>query len=87
MRIVTYDIADPKRLRKVSKICGRYLKKVQKSVFEGELTKSQLYTLKEDLKKEMDESEDNIIIYFVTRPSVKKRITLGKETEDQYIIF
>jgi CRISPR-associated protein Cas2 len=87
MRVVAYDISDPKRLRKVAKICEKYLRRVQKSVFEGELTKSQLYALKNDLKKNIDKKEDTIIIYLIPRAYIKKRITLGKDIEDQYIIF
>lgn len=87
MRIVVYDISDAKRLRQVAKICEQYLYRVQKSVFEGELTKSQLYSLKNDLKKTINQTEDSVIIYFVTRASVKKRLTMGKELKDQFVII
>ena len=87
MRVVVYDIADPRRLREVAKICEKYLYRVQKSVFEGELTSSQLYALKGDLKKAINKREDSVIIYFIKRASVKKQITLGKEMEDKFIII
>ena len=45
MFIVAYDISDKKRLRKVAQICERFLIRVQKSVFEGELSNSQLRIL------------------------------------------
>ena len=87
LRVVVYDIANPKRLREVAKTCEKYLYRVQKSVFEGELTKSQLYALKADLKKIINRYEDSVIVYFIRRSDVKKQITLGKETEDRFVIL
>ena len=49
--IVVYDIASPRRLPKILKTCRKYLHWVQRSVFEGELTKSQILALKGELKK------------------------------------
>jgi CRISPR-associated protein Cas2 len=87
MRIVVYDISDPSRLRQVAKICEKYLYRVQKSVFEGELTRSQLYALKHDLKKAINTSEDSVIIYFMTRTSTKRKIQLGAMPDDPLTII
>ena len=35
--LVTYDIADPRRLRRVAKVSEGFGRRVQKSVFECEL--------------------------------------------------
>ena len=52
--ILVYDIkmddGGPRVLRRVFKICKRYLSHVQKSVFEGELTAAKLAALKRELK-------------------------------------
>ena len=59
--ILVYDIAldqnGAKVLRHVFKICKKYLSHVQKSVFEGELTKSQLQKLTTELDKWVDLSQ------------------------------
>ncbi len=68
-------------------MCQKYLIRVQKSVFEGELTNSQLFSLRKELKKIIKREEDSIIIYFNTRASMKKIIYLGKTYDDPYIIF
>ncbi|MFX1258923.1 MAG: CRISPR-associated endonuclease Cas2 [Promethearchaeota archaeon] len=87
MYIVAYDISDKKRLRIVAKICERYLVRVQKSVFEGNLSKSQLFVLKKELKQEINNEEDSIFIYFIRRTSLNKKIQLGKRVEDAFVII
>ena len=53
--ILIYDIKQEKnyerRQRMVFKTCKKYLKHIQKSVFEGELDKSQYIKLSIELKK------------------------------------
>jgi len=77
--IVVYDIAtdfpsDQTRLNKVKKICRKYLHHLQKSVFEGDLTVSQLERLKTELKAVADKERDFIVVYTVENPK-----TLGRE--------
>ncbi|WP_286028648.1 CRISPR-associated endonuclease Cas2 [Ligilactobacillus agilis] len=65
--ILVYDIAlnqnGAKILRHVFKICKKYLSHVQKSVFEGELTKSQLKKLMIELGKWIRDGKDSVIIF------------------------
>lgn len=53
--ILVYDIAmediGPRILRNIFKICKKYLQHVQCSVFKGELSPSQLATLKTELSR------------------------------------
>ena len=51
--LLVYDIGE-KRVNKALKICRQYLDWVQNSVFEGELTKAGLETLKKRLRKIMN---------------------------------
>ena len=74
-------------MRVIAKICENYLIRVQKSVFEGELSKSQLYALKKDLKKEINKEEDFVMVYFIRRTSIRKKIQLGRKVEDPFVIF
>lgn len=86
MYIVAYDITDNKRLREVANTCLQYLSRVQKSVFEGDLTPSQLHSLKKELKSIMDDKTDSILFYFLKNSSIKKRIVLGKRKNDPFFI-
>lgn len=65
--ILVYDIKLDREgarvLRRVFKVCKRYLTHVQKSVFEGELTPSKLASLKEELKKLIRKDEDSLIVF------------------------
>ena len=65
--ILVYDIAldqnGAKVLRHVFKICKKYLSHVQKSVFEGELTKSRLKKLTIELRKWIRDDKDSVIIF------------------------
>lgn len=67
--ILVYDIQTDdegkKILPKVFKICKRYLHRIQNSVFEGELSNSQLYALKLELKSLIRKDIDSIVIYKV----------------------
>lgn len=85
--LVVYDISDPKRLRKVALLCEKYLNRIQKSVFEGDLTKSQLFALKKDLKRAINKHVDSVLIYFMQSTSMKKKIMLGREMDDPYLIL
>ena len=60
--ILTYDVG-VKRNSKVLKICRKYLFHVQKSVFEGQITRKSLERMKYDLKKVIDTEVDQIAIY------------------------
>ncbi|PZC51854.1 MULTISPECIES: CRISPR-associated endonuclease Cas2 [unclassified Mesotoga] len=60
--LLVYDIGE-KRVIKALKICRQYLDWVQNSVFEGELTKAGLETLKKRLGKIMNKEEDSVRIY------------------------
>lgn len=60
--ILVYDVSE-KRVNKMLKLCRKYLHWIQNSVFEGELSESQIEELKYEALKIIDESEDSIIIF------------------------
>jgi len=60
--VIVYDI-DVERVNKVNKFLKVYLYWRQNSVFEGELSKSQLEEVKAGLKEIIDENTDSILIY------------------------
>lgn len=60
---IAYDISDDSRRNRVSEILEGYGQRVQKSVFECELSIEQLETLIERLTKAMNEDEDSLRCY------------------------
>ncbi len=60
--ILTYDVR-AKRDPAVMRICRKYLRHTQKSVFEGVITEAKLQALKNELKKKIDVTQDAVCIY------------------------
>lgn len=89
--IVIYDIKQEenykKRQKMVFKICKRYLKHIQKSVFEGELDRSKYLKFSIELKNNLNAELDSCII-FSGRNNIwmkKEFITKKIEDDDQFI--
>src|SRR5690625_664887 len=59
--IVTYDICDPKRLRKVFRTCRHYGAHLQYSVFECDLTRQEKVQLEKELTEIINEREDQVL--------------------------
>ena len=77
--LICYDVADPKRLRKIAKIMQSYGVRAQKSVFECWLSDARLAELKEQTDK-IIETEDDVRYY--TLCETCRRLTHSKtETE------
>lgn len=74
---VFYDIGE-KRVNKVFKVCKKYLTHFQKSVFRGEITPSNIISLKNELYKIIDEDEDFICIIKMLNGSVFGEDVIGK---------
>ena len=76
--IIVYDVS----VERVSKVCNflrSYLSWVQNSVFEGEITDSQLMRIENGLKNIIDQNIDSIRIYIMRIKDVMNVKTLGKE--------
>ena len=61
--LITYDIADRKRLYRVARLMERYGLRVQKSVFECRIDPAQLKHLLGEVKPLLKIKEDRIHIY------------------------
>lgn len=83
--ILAYDI-NKKRISKVRKICMRYLRPVQKSVFEGHLTEKNLKQLEDVLEKIIVSSEDSVLIYRFDSLKYASKDVLGRSVVNQTII-
>ena len=77
MYFVSYDIADPKRLVKISKILENYGIRIQYSFFQCEMEKSQLDDLAEKLLTVIDCKKDSLRIYPLCEGCTKKTISCG----------
>jgi CRISPR-associated protein Cas2 len=81
--LVTYDVstetrAGRKRLRRVAKVCQGYGQRVQKSVFECQVTLAQYEELERSLVAEINEEEDNLRLYRLTEPVDQRVKEFGK---------
>lgn len=83
--ILVYDVK-AKRNNKILKTCRKYLRHVQKSVFEGNLTEAKLKRLKNELKKISNEKEDSIIIYRFETLKYSSKEVLGTYEEDSVFL-
>ena len=78
--ILVYDAQD-NRVAKLMKTCRKYLRHVQKSVFEGTLTDAKLKQLKLEIQKIIDCEQDAVHIYETNWPQhlVKEQIGVAEE--------
>ena len=78
MYFVSYDIANPKRLKKVAKTLENFGIRIQYSFFECEMEKSRLESLKSNLLGQMNLKEDSLRIYPLCEDCLKNTCTLGE---------
>ncbi len=76
--IIVYDIK-VERVNKVKGYLRTQLNWIQNSVFEGEVTPSELVGIKKNLKEIMNKNEDSIIIYTLRTEKAMKRDVMGIE--------
>lgn len=80
--LVTYDVdttsrEGERRLRRVAKVCEGYGYRVQKSVFEIVCNPAQRLTLEAQLLDIIDEAQDSVRIYHLTRSTFHTAQHLG----------
>lgn len=59
--LVAYDIADPKRLRRVCTVMESYGQRLQYSVFICDLSGGEMSSLERDVLEVMDLDEDSVV--------------------------
>ena len=65
--VVTYDISNPKRLRRVYRLMLGWGDHIQLSVFECELSSRELIELRTALSEIIDPSEDQVLFALIGR--------------------
>lgn len=58
--LVTYDIAHPRRINRIAKIMKDYGLRVQKSIFEVDVTIAQFQQMRRRVEFEMEPDEDGV---------------------------
>jgi CRISPR-associated protein Cas2 len=79
--LVAYDIADPKRLRKVARTCEDFGTRKQYSVFLCRLSPTDLVRLRSRLYDVLNLAEDQVLFVPVCGKCVERIDTLGLPTE------
>ena len=77
MHLIAYDIADPSRLRKIAKVCELYGIRIEKSVFEADLSEENYQAFWMELMELIDEDEDAIIDYRICKNCIKQAEVMG----------
>lgn len=75
--IISYDISSRKVGDKVRKLCEKYLRRIQKSVYEGDITEKKLRYLKDKVVSAVDTATDSVIIYRFSPFAFPERERLG----------
>jgi len=73
MKLVAYDIADAKRLRKVAKILKQNGLRVQNSTFELKVSTAEMENIKKMIEEIIDMDEDKVFIYTISSKKKKNR--------------
>ncbi|MEM4719781.1 MAG: CRISPR-associated endonuclease Cas2 [Candidatus Pacearchaeota archaeon] len=84
--IIVYDVS----IERVTKICQflrKYLDWIQNSVFEGELTESQLKEIETKIKSIINEESDCVQIYSFRTIEMVNKLTIGKPKSNQETVI
>ena len=84
--ILVYDV-NIKRVAKVNKICNKYLRPIQKSVFEGDITEKKFRMLQDELKRFIDTSVDSICLYQLESMKYTYKIQIGPNDNTDNILW
>jgi len=78
LRLIAYDIADPKRLHRVAVICEDFGVRVQRSLFECWLDEPRFRDLWARLNATIDPAADRIAAYTLEADSTARRRASGE---------
>lgn len=78
--VITYDIADDRRRRELSKLLGQRLERVQESVFEGWLNFMEIREVIEQVTVIIEPAEDRLRAYPLAVKNEARHQTAGQQT-------
>jgi CRISPR-associated protein Cas2 len=76
--LIVYDV-EVKRVGRIHKFLKRHLNWVQNSVFEGELTESQIETVRAGLHRLLIKDVDSVLIYTAREERWLNKEVIGRE--------
>ena len=79
--LIGYDIADPRRLRRVCKTMEEYGERLQYSVFVCDLSRTELIHARATVETHMDLAEDSVIIVDLGEPHTAKFTFVGRRRD------
>ena len=77
LRLIAYDVADSRRLRKVAGICKNYGARIEYSVFECDLDERLFGKLWGELLQVIDPKEDRLIAYRICADCSSRISSIG----------
>ena len=77
LRVIAYDIACPRRLRRAAEVCLDYGVRVQKSVFECWLDEDRFEQFWNRLQQAIKAEEDQVVAYTLDAGAARRRRTAG----------
>lgn len=77
--VVAYDIASPARLRKVARLMKSFGLRVQRSVFECDLSQAHLAEMTRLLRLAINSKHDRVHIYRICESCRSRFATLGAQ--------
>ncbi|KLO24724.1 CRISPR-associated endonuclease Cas2 [Marinitoga sp. 1155] len=87
--IISYDIQEDKKRRKISKILANYGRRIQYSVFYLNIPEKELYHILMKINPHINKKNDSIIIIPINVKNIEKIGTLKEnifKKEDNFII-
>lgn len=85
MYIIAYDVVEDKRRYRVHKLLKDFGHRVQYSVFETDITSSELEYVIKKLKTIINLETDSINFYFACQNCEAKKCQIGKSKKVEYL--
>lgn len=86
LHLVAYDIRNPRRLRRVAKVCEGYGIRVEYSVFECDLAAEMFQRLWAELSREINWEQDAILAYRICGSCVRQISSMGQVVRPQKVL-
>lgn len=83
--ILIYDVK-AKNSNKILKLARKYLYHIQKSVFEGYISQTNLSQLEKEIRALIDKEKDSVRIYILESSKYIKKLDYGAQKEISNII-
>jgi len=86
LTLVAYDIAQPKRLHRVAKVCEDWGMRIQYSVFECRLEADAFDRFWHDLSKVVDPKDDRIVAYKICTKCAREIHSYGAQVHNEKVV-